>query len=230
MRDASAQARGQAPDPLSPLETRMKEIAGVQPPDSALCQAATELVERVSEPFLLHHVMRSYVYAEWLGQHRKAAYDREVLYVATVLHDLGLTTIAPVQARFEIEGADAAKELLARHGMSERRLELVWDAIALHTTAEIPLRKSTEVALCATGILWDLRGVPADAGAGGLRERALEVYPRLDLNQALPAALVGLYEKHPGAAASHAVADACELLVPGFRRFRLPDILIDNGA
>lgn len=206
----------------------MKEIAGVRPPDSALCQAATELAERVSEPFLFHHVMRSYVYADWIGQRRKAAYDREVLYVATVLHDLGLTAIAPVQARFEIEGADAARELLARHGMSGQRLELVWDAIALHTTAEIPLRKSTEIALCSQGIIWDLRGVPADADAGGLRERVLEVYPRLDLNRALPAALVGLYQKNPGAAASHAVADACERLVPGFRRFRLPDILIDN--
>jgi hypothetical protein len=38
---------------------------------------------------------------------------------------------------------------------------------------------------------------------------------------------VGLYQRNPAAAASHAVADACERHVPGFRRFNLCDILID---
>jgi hypothetical protein len=203
----------------------MKEIAGIRLPDSPLCQAATEFAERVSEPFLFHHVMRSYVYAELIGQRRKASYDREVLYVATVLHDLGLTSVAPVQARFEIEGADAAKEFLAGQGMDDRTTELVWDAIALHTTSEIPLRKATEIALCHLGIASDIRGAPADVAAAGLPALVLEVFPDLDLKEGLLAALVGLYQKNPAASASHAVADACERRVPGFRRFNLCDVL-----
>jgi hypothetical protein len=204
----------------------MKEIAGVRLPDSPLCQAATELAKRVSEPFLFHHVMRSYVYAELIGQRRKASYDREVLYVATVLHDLGLTSIAPVQARFELEGADAAKEFLARQGMDDRTTEIVWDAIALHTTSEIPLRKSTEIALCQLGIASDIRGAPADVAVAGWPAQILELFPELDLAEGLLTALVGLYQKNPAAAASHAVADACERRVPGFRRFNLCDVLV----
>ncbi len=161
---------------------------------------------------------------------RKATYDREVLCVATVLHDLGLTSLAPVQARFEIEGADAAKEFLARQGMDDRTTELVWDAIALHTTSEIPLRKCPEIALCHLGIACDIRGVPVDVARDGLPAQVLDVYPDLDLKEGLLGALVGLYQKNPAAAASHAVADACERRVPGFRRFNLCDVLVDKAA
>lgn len=205
----------------------MKEVADVQLPDTPLCQAATQLAQSLSAPFLFHHVMRSYVYAEMIGQRRKAAYDSEVLYVATVLHDLGLTSIAPVRARFEIEGADAAKEFLAKQGMADSMAELVWDAIALHTTSEIPLRKRPEIALCHLGIASDFRGLPADVAAAGRAARVLDVYPELDLKEGLLAALVGLYRKNPAASASHAVADACERHVPGFRRFNLCDVLAE---
>lgn len=206
----------------------MPDIAGVRPPDSPLCSAAAELARRVSPTFLFHHVMRSWVYAAWLGEHRGLPYDPELLYVATVLHDLGLTRLAPVQGRFEVEGADAAKEFLARQGMAERSIEIVWDAIALHTTAEIPLRKAPEIALCHLGIAHDLRALPDFASSGALRERALAAYPRLDLSEGLLGTLVRLYHTNPAAAASHAVADACERRVAGFRRFNLCDILLSS--
>jgi HD domain-containing protein len=170
--------------------------------------------------------MRSWAYAEWLGQRRGGKHDREVLYVATVLHDLGLTELAPVRERFEIEGADSAKEFLARHGMAESRIELVWDAIALHTTAGIPLRKSPEVALCHLGISHDLRGMCDDLTREGVTQAALATYPVLGLRKDLLRTLVRLYEKNPAAAASHAVSDACERAVPGFHRFNLCDVLL----
>jgi hypothetical protein len=201
-------------------------LSDFKPPDTQLCRAATEFAQRVSEPFLLNHVLRSWIYAECLGHSRGTSYDREVLYVATVLHDLGLTEIVPVEMRFEIEGADAAKEFLARQGMAEQRIELVWDAIALHTTAQIPLRKSPEVALCHLGIAHDLRGGAVELSAAGIDHRALAAYPRLALPRDLVGSLVRLYRKNPAAAASHAVADACERLVPEFRRFNLCDVLL----
>ena len=210
-----------------PTSIESTAIAGVRLPDSALCRAATQLAERVSEPFLFHHVLRSALYADWLGQRRRLAYDRELLCVSTLLHDLGLSALAPVKARFEIEGADAAKEFLVQQGMSERAVEIAWDAIALHTTAEIPLRKGGEVALCFLGIACDIRGVPDDAEADAFISEVLNAYPRLDLHLQLPAALVGLYRKNPAAAASRAVTDACERLVPGFRPFNLCDVLLN---
>jgi hypothetical protein len=206
----------------------MKEIAGVRLPDTPLCQAAAQFAQRVSEPYLFHHVMRSYVYADWIGRRRGWSYDRETLYVATVLHDLGLTSLAPVRERFEIEGADAAKAFLAKQGANERVLDQVWDAIALHTTAEIPQRKSSEIALCQLGIRCDIRGLPGD-GIEAVTAQVLTAYPWLGLDEALLNDLVGLYRKNPAASASHAVADACERHVEGFRRSNLCDALANRA-
>jgi hypothetical protein len=203
----------------------MKEIASVRAPDTARCDAATAFARRVSEPFLFHHVMRSYFYADWIGQRRKLSYDRETLYLATVLHDLGLTTLAPVRERFEIEGADAAKVFLAEQGTDDRTVDLVWDAIALHTTAEIPQRKAPEIALCQLGVACDIRGLAGDVAFESFDDTVRDIYPWLDLDDALLDALVGLYRKDPRASASHAVADACDRRVPGYRRFNLCDIL-----
>lgn len=208
----------------------MREVAGVQLPDSALCQAATELAQRVSEPFLFNHVMRACVYAECLGRQRKQAYDREVLYVATLLHDLGLTALAPLRERFEVEGADLAKDFLARQGMSDSAVELAWDAIALHTTAGIPVRKQAVVALCHLGTACDIRGFPDNVELAALRAPVQEAFPWLSMQRALPETLVGLYRRSPAAVSSHAVADACERLVPGFHRFNLCDILLASAG
>jgi len=174
--------------------------------------------------------MRSAVFADSIGRERGMTYDRELLCVSAVLHDLGLTKVAPVRMRFEIEGADLAKDFLARKGMSERHVEIVWDAIALHTTAEIPSRKCAEIALCQMGIATDLGIAPPDAVGERTIDEALAAYPWLDMHESLLTSLVDLYEKNPRAASSSAVAEACERRVPGFRRSNLCDRLIDRSA
>lgn len=195
-------------------------------PDTELCNAAVQYARTVSDPFLFHHVMRSALLADAIGRRSGMKFDREVLCVSAVLHDLGLTTIAPVQMRFEIEGADLAKDFLARRGMSERHLEIVWDAIALHTTPEIPSRKCSEVALCQIGIAADLGIAPLDAISDATVDEVLAAYPWLDMHEWLLTTLVGLFHKNPKAAASSPVADACEQRVSGFKRFNLCDRLI----
>jgi HD domain len=200
------------------------------PPDSELCNAAIEYARTVSDPFLFHHVMRSAIFADSIGRRSGMKFDREVLCASAVLHDLGLTKIAPVQMRFEIEGADLANDFLAKKGMSERHLEIVWDAIALHTTAEIPSRKRSEVALCQLGIAADLGLAPPDVISDETVDEVLAAYPWLEMHESLPTALVGLFHKNPKAASSNAVAEACEQRVSGFRRFNLCDRLIDTHA
>jgi len=124
---------------------------------------------------------------------------------------------------YTVEGADLAKDFLAKKGMSERHLEIVWDAIALHTTAEIPSRKCSEVALCQLGIAADLGIAPPDVISDETVDEVLAAYPWLEMHQSLPTALVGLFHKNPKAASSNAVAEACEQRVSGFKRFNLCD-------
>jgi hypothetical protein len=199
-------------------------------PDTELCSAAVEYARTVSEPFLFHHVVRSALLADSIGRERGVKYDPELLCVSAVLHDLGLTTIAPVRARFEIEGADLAKEFIAQRGMSEKQVEIVWDAIALHTTAEIPSRKCAEIALCQLGIAVDLGIAPQEVIGDEIVDEVLTAYPWLDTHESLQMALLALYEKNPQAAASNAVAEVCERRVPGFKRSNLCDRLIDRSG
>jgi hypothetical protein len=188
-------------------------------PDSALSMAAIAHARQTCAPWLFHHVMRSACHAELIGRRRKLAYDRELLCVAAVLHDLGLAPGVPVQERFEVEGADAACSFLEAQGMARARLATVWDAIALHTTTGIAQRKGPEVALCQLGIASDLGLVQPALLSSKDVDMAIETYPWEELHRALPDTLVGLYRQNATAAGSNAVADACEHLLPEFVRF-----------
>lgn len=200
----------------------MQDVAGITLPDSKLCTATMDYARRVSDPFLFNHVMRSYVFAEIAGQAQTARYDREVLFVSAVLHDLGLTDVVPYRERFEVEGADAAKAFLSGLGMTDRDLDTVWDAIALHTSVGIAQRKGAEIAICQLGIAVDVGVVPLDLISGPLVAAVLEAYPRLGFKQAIVAALSGVHDRNPAAARqSAAVVDVCAHHVAGFRR---PDL------
>ena len=93
-------------------------------PDSELCNAAVEYARTVSDPFLFHHVMQSAILADSIGRRLGMKFDRQVLCVAAILHDLGLTKIAPVQMRFEIEG-NARQCNFERRRCFHRSCELV---------------------------------------------------------------------------------------------------------
>ena len=164
-----------------------------------------------------------------MGRAKGVRYDRELLYVACILHDLGLCDDAAVQTRFEVEGADAAVEFLADRGVTPERREIVWDAIALHTTAVIPQRKAPEVALCQLGIAIDVGVVPSSVLPPGVAQAAIQAQSRSTLAKELPACLCRLWARNREAAVlSHAVSDAAERLVPGFVRPNLCDFL--SGA
>jgi HD domain len=204
----------------------MKAIAGIEMPDSRLCRATVDYVRRVSAPFLFNHVMRSYAFAEAVGRAGGRRYDPELLFVATVLHDLGLTGEVPVKERFEVEGADAAKRFLSEQGVSDANVDIVWDAIALHTTVGIPQRKRPEIALCQLGTAIDVGFAPRALVTARVVDEVLDAYPRLGLKRALVAALAGLHEKNPkAAAASPTVAETCERHVHGFRRPHFCDVV-----
>jgi hypothetical protein len=112
--------------------------------------------------------------------------------------------------------------------MSERNVEIVWEAIALHTTAEIPLRRSPEVALCQMGIVTDLLAIPPDLMTAEQLDEVFEAYPWLGLDDALPSTLVGLFRKNPKAASSNAVTDACELHVADFKKFNFCEHMVSK--
>lgn len=195
-------------------------------PNTELCLEATTLATRTYEPFLLNHSLRSYVFADALGQEEGLRYDRELLYVACLLHDLGLASTTPVATRFEVEGADAARAFLESQRVGAREQEVVWDAIALHTTPVIPQRKGPEIALCQRGVAIDVGAAPITRLSPELVADCVAAFPRLEFKRAMLGALCGLIHRNATVAAqSPTVAAVGERLVPGFARPHVVDVI-----
>jgi hypothetical protein len=80
--------------------------------------------------------------------------------------------------RFEVDGANAAREFLKQYGIGENEIEQVWDSIALHTTPGIPQYKKPVVALVTAGVEMDVLGFAFDEFTDTQRKQVIEVHPR----------------------------------------------------
>jgi hypothetical protein len=132
------------------------------PPDSALARAAEERARQLSSPELYAHCLRTWAFATLFAQRDRVKHDAELLYVACVLHDLGL---APTHigrdrnaACFAVEGARAAHELVHEHGASASQARLVAEAITLHLNITVPARLGAEAHLLSKGVSLDVVG------------------------------------------------------------------------
>ena len=206
----------------------MTKIAGVTVPDSPLITAAIEYAQEISEPYLFHHAMRSWLFAAKLGQLKRIDCDLEVVAVGTILHDIGLTASVPGPNRFEVNGAAAALSFLKERGLSNQRGQLVWDLVALNSTPSIALHKEAEVALGTMGIGLDWGGFgfetlipPADMTA------ILAAYPRLKMKQRFADACCHLVAAKPETSYDNFLRDFGERFVPGYKTVSTVDLLMN---
>jgi hypothetical protein len=169
---------------LSHRSTLLPTIAGVDPPDSRIARDAAELARDASSDVLFHHVMRSYYFGEKRAAAEFASYDREVVLLSLVLHDLGLTDHARGPRRFEIEGADVARQFATSHGLAEEKAWLVWDNIALHPL-DLNLYKQPEARAVEWGIWADVLGWELDMLGRDAVAEIVAAFPRLGFKREL---------------------------------------------
>lgn len=141
-----------------------KEISGVKIPDSKLARDVTQFIRDTEGDLLFQHSLRVYFWGALAGQRRSLTLDPELFYTAAMFHDLGLTAgFRNSSLRFEVDGANAARDFLRSRGIPEVEVERVWLAIALHTTPGISGHLHPIVALTAEGVMMDLVGYGYDA-------------------------------------------------------------------
>jgi HD superfamily phosphodiesterase len=154
-------------------------IADIKIPDSKLAREVTELVRDIESALLFHHSTRVYLFGALAGVRKQLKFDAELLYVGAMFHDMGLTKqYRSATERFEVDGANAARDFLRRHAIAEASVEIVWDAIALHTTPGIPQHKKPEVALVTAGVEMDVLGIGYDEFTAVQREQVVAAHPR----------------------------------------------------
>jgi len=202
-------------------------IAGISVSDTPLITAVVEYAQRVSEPYLFNHAMRSWLFAEAIGRMKRIDYDREIVAIGTILHDIGLTASVSGPNRFEVNGADAAVAFIKGQGFSDRRAQLVWDLVALNSTPSLALHKEPEVAVGTMGIGLDYGGFGVQALPAGDLESILSAFPRLKMKQAFADTCCRLVTDKPETSYDNFLRDFGERFVPGYKAVSTVDLLMN---
>ena len=202
-------------------------LGGITVIDTPRVTRALDLARTHSEPFLFNHAVRSWLFAVRLGQLQGVAHDAEVVAVGTLLHDLGLTNSFTGQKRFEIEGADAARAFAREQGLDDRRVQLIWDCVALNSTPSIGLHKEAEVALCTAGIGLEF-GFQYDRIPPNEMKSILAAFPRLEMKRHFTDSVCRIVELKPETTYDNFAGDFGERFVPGYKRVSTVDYLLNS--
>jgi hypothetical protein len=191
--------------------------------------AAPALPREHGTALLFAHSLRVYLFGAIRGRHRGLTFDPELLYFGAVFHDLGLTATYRSQShRFEIDSANAARDFLRANGIDEAAVGVVWDAIALHTTPEIPWHKQPEIALVTGGVEADVLGDGLSEIQAADRDAILAAYPRIDFKRGIVQAFADGFAYKPATTFGTMNTDVLERTLPGYRRPNFCDLIAAN--
>jgi HD superfamily phosphodiesterase len=201
-------------------------IAGITIPDTELAREATDLVREATTPVLFHHSRRVFLFGSLKGRHRGLQADPELLYVGAMFHDLGLTErYRRTDQRFEVDGADLARDFLLRHGRSEAEARAVWLGIALHTTPGVPEHLQPEIALVTAGVETDVLGFGLEEIAPDDVAAVTAAHERPDFKRNILDAFTDGMKDRPDTTFGTMNDDVLAHFVPGFTRQDFVEII-----
>jgi hypothetical protein len=194
-------------------------IAGVEIPETAAAAEATRFIQETTSPLIFHHSRRVFLFAAIKAHQLGVKPDPELLYLSALFHDTGLSTpFSDDEQRFELDGADHARKFLLDRGFSTTAAEVVWMAIALHTTPGVPGRMGPEIAATHYGVLTDIFGWALHILDPGQVDEITAVHPRGDFKKEFLQAFVDGIKHRPNTAHGTVSADVLEHFVPDFHR------------
>jgi hypothetical protein len=195
-------------------------------PDSLLAKEATEILREHSSELLFNHSMRVYLFAAEQGREQKLHFDPELLYVAAAFHDLGLVKkFSSPSERFEVDGANVARQFLTAHTVPEEQIETAWQAIALHTTPGVTQYMRPEVALLYSGVGLDVLGRGFNQFPSELRDEIVARYPRKHFKERFLQAYFDGFAHKPGTTYGTVNASICERFIPDFKSPNACDLI-----
>lgn len=208
-----------------------RTVAGIEIPDTPLVRAAGEYIREREDDLLYHHSVRVYLFGALQGKLRGIEPDLELLYVGAMFHDIGLTEPLRSEStlRFEVDGANAARDFLLEHGVAESDARKVWLAIALHTTPGVPEFLDPEIALVTAGVETDVLGIGRDELPEGAIDAVTAAHPRPDFKRRILHAFTEGVRQRPGSTFGTVNADVLSHYDPSFRRDDFVDIIVSNS-
>ena len=157
----------------------MTTVHGVSVPDSNLCRTITEFVRDIEPELLFNHSSRVYFFGAIAGQQQELTVNPELLYAATMFHDIGLMPAhSNPDLRFEVDGANAARDFPQGYNLDPSDIEKVWTGIALHTTPGVPEFMHPVITLTTAGVEMDVLGLTYDQYDDATHEAVVAAFPR----------------------------------------------------
>jgi len=202
---------------LSRHRVRRMTTTTVEPPDTEPARQARDLVHDCCPPHVAAHCERSFQFAALLAQVDDIDVDLEVVYIGTVLHDLGLSARFDGPERFEMRGANVVRTMLLEGGMERARAENVWDVIALHASTAIAAHKSVETRIANRGISIDVRGAGAEQLPAEAIRAVLDRWPRAEFPAEFSRTMIDEVRSNPAAVRSSWMECIAVAHVPGFQ-------------
>jgi hypothetical protein len=195
-------------------------ISGISIPDSRLANDITEFIRDTESTLLFNHSSRVYYFGALAGKRRGLTVDAELLYAGAMFHDIGLVpAYSSVADRFEVDGANAARDFLRSHNIAEQDIDHVWTAIALHTTPGIPQYMHPVVALVTAGVEMDVLGIEYASFTDSDRNAVVQTFPRrANFKEDILQAFYDGIRHKPETTFGNVKADVLADKDPGFRR------------
>ena len=210
--------------------TLPNRIAGIDIPDTPLVRATTALVREAEDDLLFDHSRRVFLFGALQGRRRGLTPDLELLYVGAMFHDLGLTErFRTSTLRFEVDGANAARDFLLEHDVSAADARKVWLGIALHTTPGVPEFLDPEVALVTAGVETDVLGIGRDDLPVELLDAVTAAHPRPAFKGRILHAFTEGVRHRPDSTFGTVNADVLERYDDSFVRENFVDVILGNG-
>jgi HD superfamily phosphodiesterase len=210
-------------------QSAIETIAGIVIPDTPLVRDVTEYIREAENDLLFDHSRRVFLFGALQGRRRGLEPDLELLYVGAMFHDIGLTE--PYRAsmlRFEVDGANAARDFLLQHGIDEATARKVWLSVALHTTPGVPEFLDPEIALVTAGVETDVLGIGRDNLSPEALAAVTAAHPRPDFKRRILRAFTDGNKHRPHSTFGNVNADVLEHYDPSFVRDDFVEIILNN--
>jgi HD domain-containing protein len=177
----------------------------IEIPASKIARAAAEVAAQYHSPALVHHCVRSYLWAAAYGRRHGIGYDAELLYVAAMLHDLGLVAeFDSHTVAFEEAGGHVAWVFGAGAGWPVERRHRAREVIVAHMRGAEP-DIDPEGHLLAVATSLDISGRDADDWPSAMRAEVIAAYPRLDLGVEFLRCFQDQAQRKPASSAAEAI-------------------------
>jgi len=207
-----------------------EQVAGIVVPDTPLVHEITEYIRDTEDELLFNHSRRVFLFGTLQGRRRGLQPDLELLYAGAMFHDIGLTEgFRSSMLRFEVDGANAARDFLLQRGVDDTAARKVWLSIALHTTPGVPEFLEPEIALVTAGVETDVLGIGRNDLSSDAIEAVTAAHPRPDFKNRILRAFTDGMKHRPRSTFGTVNADVLQHFDNSFVRDDFVEIILSNS-